>query len=103
MFVITKDHISSGEDSDVGTMGPRDITDAQVDQLKAIAQGKRPAEVKPVHFKMYDDDGVLYYEGHYVETGWPDGEFEPLDCFGMPNAGCTYMKVRMPSGRYEVV
>jgi hypothetical protein len=35
-------------------------------------------------FKMFDDDGVLYYSGRSREPG-----FEPLDDFGMPNAGAT--------------
>lgn len=39
-------------------------------------------------FRMYDDDGMLYYEGKADE----DASFEPLDDFGMPNAGCTYIK-----------
>lgn len=36
-------------------------------------------------FRMYDDDGELYY------SGWakPDTEFDPLEDFGTPNAGCT--------------
>ena len=38
-------------------------------------------------FRMYDDDGNLYYEGVCTEL-----EFDPLDDYGMPNAGCTYMK-----------
>ncbi len=39
-------------------------------------------------FKMFDDDGVLYYSG----LAKPDIDFEPLDYFGMPNAGCTSIK-----------
>jgi len=38
-------------------------------------------------FRMYDDDGNLYYEGRSMEVG-----FEPLDDFGSPNAGCTGIK-----------
>lgn len=41
-----------------------------------------------IRFRMYDDDGILYYEGRADE----DTSFEPLDDFGMPNAGCTYIK-----------
>ena len=39
-----------------------------------------------VTFQMFDDDMNLYYEGKIVGdyTG-----FEPLDDFGIPNAGCT--------------
>jgi len=40
-------------------------------------------------FALYDDDEVLYYKG--IIVGDYDG-FEPLDDFGMPNAGCTGIK-----------
>lgn len=40
-------------------------------------------------FSLYDDDEVLYYKG--IIVGDYDG-FEPLDDFGMPNAGCTGIK-----------
>jgi len=41
-------------------------------------------------FSMYDDDDNCYYEG--MIYGDYEG-FEPLDDFGMPNAGCTYIKI----------
>lgn len=44
-----------------------------------------------VDFKMYDDDGEHYYSG--VIFG-EYGGFEPLDDFGMPNAGCTWIEYR---------
>jgi hypothetical protein len=39
-------------------------------------------------FRMYDDDGELYYEG--IATF--DSSFQPLDDYGMPNAGCTEIR-----------
>ena len=42
------------------------------------------------NFKMHDDDGNLYYTGRIV--GDFDG-LEPLDDFGMPNAGCTHIDI----------
>lgn len=39
-------------------------------------------------FRMYDDDDNLYYEG--VSTS--NSSFDPLDDYGMPNAGCTYLR-----------
>lgn len=52
------------------------------------------------HFKMYDDDGNCYYTGCYL--GDPDSEeaFEPLD-WATWNAGCTDIKYRQKSGKYE--
>lgn len=51
-------------------------------------------------FKMYDDDGEWYYTGLIV------GEFdkrEPLDDFGLPNAGCTEIRYKNDEGKWEAV
>jgi|TARA_R100001530_G_scaffold110783_3_gene78010 hypothetical protein len=49
---------------------------------------------------MFDDDGVLYYAG--LIWGDYDG-FEPLDDFGMPNAGCTEIQLRGADGIFRTV
>jgi len=49
-------------------------------------------------FKMYDDDKNLYYEGRSSEV-----DFGPLDDFGMPNAGCTYIMYKNEEGVWEVI
>ena len=50
-------------------------------------------------FRMFDDDGVLYYEGKI----WGDHDgFEPLDDFGTPNAGCTYIMYKEAGGWKEL-
>lgn len=88
-WIITRDHL---ENESVTVMGPRNIPKEAVAMLKA---GKgRP-------FKLYDDDGELYYSGRYVG---PDDEslLGPLDDYGAPNAGCTVIKYRDPtSGKWE--
>ena len=44
-------------------------------------------------FRMFDDDEVLYYEGEGNCLEHDDGTgFEPLDDYGMPNAGCTIIE-----------
>src|SRR3546814_2208380 len=71
-----KDHIADGEAEPgtllnaVGLVGPRDIAHEIETRLKA-------GEGEP--FRLYDDDGELYYEGRIIgdHTGW-DG-FTPLD------------------------
>ena len=81
---ITKDLISNG--GDVGQQGPYNL-DPELDTNKTP-------------FRMYDDDDELYYEGNLY------GEFdcfEPLDDFGMPNAGATSIKVKEKNGRWTVV
>jgi len=71
-WIITKDRIG-GDDKGVesGNLDPS-------------------IKVNAARFSMYDDDGECYYEG--MIYGEYDG-FEPLDDFGMPNAGCTGIKV----------
>lgn len=78
-FIIDKDYIAipnmpkGTNDNAVGVAGPSDYT----------GDGSELKE----RFKMYDDDGELYYEGRCSSKS-----FEPLDCFGMPNAGATEIR-----------
>lgn len=54
-------------------------------------------------FKMYDDDGELYYEG-VSDDCMTEGAFAPLDDFGQPNDGCTSIHyLNKKSGRYETL
>jgi hypothetical protein len=91
-WVITRDHISEPPACDAGTQGPRDAT---ATQLQAASKAGTP-------FKMYDDDGILYYEGRCWSEDGTDSEdgFGPLDDFGTPNAGCTEIRYRQPGGQY---
>ena len=68
---ITKDRIEDGD-------------------AKGVSNGDESITSNKTHFSMYDDDDNCYYEG--MIYGDYDG-FEPLDDFGMPNAGCTYIKI----------
>lgn len=103
-FIITRDWITEAINKDrdendkmkldKGITGPRSISDTTVARLKA-GEG--------VKFKMYDDDGELYYDGRYIEENDSD-EMEPLDCFGMPNAGCTSIKMKSAkTGEWEYI
>ena len=71
---ITRDRIMEGEAN--GVEGPRNAGSGIQDNA--------------AKFSLYDDDGICYYEG--VIYGDYSG-FEPLDDFGMPNAGCTCIKI----------
>tara|TARA_R100001530_G_scaffold128140_1_gene97722 strand:+ start:75 stop:353 length:279 start_codon:yes stop_codon:yes gene_type:complete len=82
---ITQDHIDEAyQDDSENLVGPRNA-DQTITANKAV-------------FKLYDDDGELYYSGEIY--GDYDG-FEPLDDFGAPNAGCTAIKIE-GGGRYEI-
>jgi len=77
-WVITADVLDGPESREVGMLGPRGL---KFSKDEIISKGKK--------FEMFDDDGELYYEGYLLGgTG-----LEPLDDFGMPNAGCTEIKI----------
>ena len=87
---ITKDHLARTPDEDeAGTSGPGNASEHHMNLLK---DGE--GEV----FKMYDDDGELYYTGRLVfdddMEGTEEACYGPLSDFGMPNAGCT--EIRYP-------
>lgn len=93
-WIITKDHlfeadppsedvISPAPTSDVGTMGPSDIPDEIAERLRAGEGAK---------FRIYDDDGELYYSGRFIGDSEDDHDFGPLWDFGAPNAGATSIR-----------
>lgn len=84
-WTITKDHLD-GEDT--GITGPGGTT---FDWEANPTAGEE--------FKMYDDDNELYYTGRLV--GDDVAGFEPLDDYGMPNAGCTGIKYKSKDGVWE--
>jgi hypothetical protein len=67
----------------VEVMGPRGISPEIEAKLRS---GKGQA------FQLYDADGGLYYTGRWIEGDDPESN-NPLDDYGAPNAGCTYMNV----------
>ena len=90
-WVIDRDHV----DSKAGVRGPR-ITDPALNQALTAGEGKC--------FRMYDDDGELYYEGRLVVSQSnqdPEVEFGPLTDYGMPNAGATEIHYRNESGDWK--
>lgn len=102
-WVITKDHIAD-EDAEApsnananGMWGPSGckLTPEEIQQ-----------HPERQYFKMYDDDNNLYYEGYLVDLDEKTDEVEfcPLYDFGMPNAGCTYIKYRnLKTGKMEIL
>jgi len=75
------DNFDTEEAQAVEVYGPRGISDENSEKLKA-GEGHE--------FELYDDDRNLYYKGRVI--GDFEG-FEPLEDYGMPNAGCTLMKL----------
>ena len=105
-WIITKDHLfnpdyDGGSTSRIGTMGPHDIPDDIANALRANSYGK----LKVRHWKAYDDDGELYYEGKYISRSGELDEmaFSPLEDFCMPDSGCTEIRYKMPNGKWETL
>ena len=106
-WVITRSYIANSipfEDRygsvsvPVDIAGPSGASDAIL--AKAASDG--------VPFRMYDDDGILYYVGRcYSDEGTENGLgeefFGPLEDYGGPGAGCTEIRYRMPSGKWETL
>jgi hypothetical protein len=106
-WVITRDHLADGDEdfeSEVGVAGPSDAPDDLTNRL--VDSEDKPVKDKPkdaLSFKIYDDDGIHYYDGWYLG---PDGEdmFGPLTDFGGPNAGATTIKYRdKTTGKWETL
>lgn len=98
-WIITKDVIGDDAES-AGEMGPagisREVADALLD-----GEGKR--------FRMLDDDRIVYYYGRWIEDEEAESlafeacvdDFQPLDNFGAPYAGCTIIQYRNDKGQWE--
>jgi hypothetical protein len=93
-WIIDRDCLSipGHEDDEAGTIGPRDAHPVAVRVLQENPKVGR-------QFRMFDDGNIMLYEGRIVtkEAYLDNGSvtlFEPLDDFGRPNAGATYIKYR---------
>ena len=111
-FIADNEHITEGIGINVHAVGKHShhcpIPDFVWDGLPNEAKVQDPARVAAwlatwardsgltQLFRLYDDDGVLYYEGYMrplseITSDDADG-FEPLDDFGGPNAGATELR-----------
>lgn len=54
-------------------------------------------------FRLCDDDGELYYEGRSTDNK-TEAALDPLDSYGMPNAGCTMIRyLNEETGEWEAL
>ena len=99
-WIIDKDHIKNESEPEgtncnaKGVCGPRGATEAEIESLKNGAGTK---------FRLFDDDNNLYYEGRLLGDPESEDGFGPLDDFGMPNAGCTYIEYKNANGKWEML
>lgn len=98
-FIITRDYITAkGEEGyGTGTIGPRT---AQPDTIERLANGEGDK------FRLVDGDDIVYYHGRFIDDSEREGydaeaEFQPLDCYGTPNAGCAYIEYRNAAGEWQ--
>ena len=93
-WTVTTDHIADPErtapsnSNAHGMTGPRNVT------MSSEEIQKHPDAQQ---FRIYDDDGELYYTGFMVEDDSAEGE-DPLTDFGEPNAGATRLDVKEGRG-----
>lgn len=85
-WTVTHDYL---DDKPASVVGPHNAT---------MTSEQIATHPDRVAFRMYDDDGELYYRGFLVG----DDLHAPLDDYGMPNAGCTSIKV-LEKGKWEQV
>ncbi len=86
-WIVLKDHL---ENEDVF------ISSIPIIVPKKMTFGKM-MENYPVQFKLYDDDGELYYSGRMQAE-----DFEPLDNFGI-GSGCTTLKYRQGNDPWQII
>ena len=87
-WIVTKDHLDNRE---VTVIGPRGCSLTE-DELR-----------KGHPFKMFDDDGELYYTGFLVGDKDSEEGLMPLDHYWTPNAGCTYIQYKTKNGKWETL
>ena len=99
-WIIDNDLVG-GEDK--GVMGPRNMDDALVAELKE-------SKKNGIRFQMWSDDNEHYYTGRIVVEGHAQDDtnlseefYAPLDHFGRPNAGCTMIKYKDAKGEWSVL
>lgn len=100
-FLITRDLVTrkNEEGYGVGVEGPRT---ARPEILTRLAAGEGEA------FRLLDDDGYVYYHGRFIDDSDAEdydgeAEFQPLDCYGTPNAGAVTIQYRDTTGAWETI
>ena len=89
-FLITRDFITRKGEAGYGhgVQGPRTARPETLARLDA-------GEGEP--FRLLDDDQIVYYHGRFIDDSEAEDydaepEFQPLDCYGTPNAGAAWIQ-----------
>ena len=101
MWLITQDHLFD-PDLERSKEGKMVVTPEIQSVWQEVDYEATAKEIKSkgTHFKIYDDDGELYYSGYCTD----DSSFSPLLDFAQPYAGATEIRYRNnTSGKYETL
>lgn len=91
-WMITIDYIGEPGDTDVGKgQGIGNAPTLARDLFKLL----------PFRFRLYDDDGIMYYEGRSDDRD-SEAAFLPLD-WAMAHAGCTRIDYLQDNGAWETL
>lgn len=94
-WIITEDNLYHPEHSisdESGKSGPRD---ADATLINGLGDPMSDIYRKAYEFRMYDDDGILYYTGRLATDSDNPSEWQlmaPLYEFAGPSAGATLIK-----------
>lgn len=92
---ITYDHLGHKK---VAIYGPHNMTETQQAKLDAASKRGTGANTEDVRkFRIYDDDGELYFTGILVGD-WEEWGFGPLDDYGAPDSGATEIRYLTDDG-----
>jgi len=103
-WIINRDHLSQQNKSIIGP-SELDGTDEGHDLIERLTNGEG------AEFRIYDDDGYLYYSGRCIVEG-EDGVtfsggseewFGPLWDFGEPGAGATEIRYKDEQGEWKTL
>lgn len=118
MWIITKDHmagvIKDTKFSQAGTLSVRPEYEDSTDYFRSVENMGFPnmrlawkdlekeIKRKGTHFKIYDDDGELYFSGYSTEDSL--NLMAPLYDWATPQYGATTIKYRSKeTGKYETL
>ena len=84
-WMVNYDHL---EHERICVIGPHNATQAQ----QEILMHPRTNADKLAKFRIYDDDGELYFSGYFLGDSESEYAFGPLDDYGMPDSGATEIR-----------
>ncbi|TSP14045.1 hypothetical protein [Cupriavidus campinensis] len=108
MWIITRDHLHEKSPDTYSTCVGRGDCKKEVRlALPGVPKEARKAfdaelrKQMPFAFRLYDDDGELYYEGLSSDRD-SETAFQPLD-WAMADSGCTRIDYKQDDGTWETL